>query len=57
MILPRHTHGMSDADAPGDALFQQVNRELVECRRCPRLVEWRERVARAKRAAFRDQEY
>jgi len=28
-----------------------------ECRRCPRLVEWRERVAREKRAAFRDEDY
>ncbi len=27
------------------------------CRRCPRLVEWRERVAVEKRAAFRDQVY
>ena len=31
--------------------------EIVECRRCPRLVEWREQVAREKRAAFRDEEY
>ena len=31
--------------------------EIVECRACPRLVEWRERVAREKRAAFRDEEY
>ena len=31
--------------------------EIHACRRCPRLVEWRERVAREKRAAFRDQEY
>jgi uracil-DNA glycosylase family 4 len=30
---------------------------VVACRRCPRLVEWRERVAREKRAAFRDEEY
>lgn len=30
---------------------------LVECRACPRLVEWRERVAREKRAAFRDETY
>ena len=30
---------------------------LVDCRACPRLVAWRERVAREKRAAFRDQEY
>jgi uracil-DNA glycosylase family 4 len=28
-----------------------------ECRRCPRLVEWREQVAREKRAAFRDETY
>jgi uracil-DNA glycosylase family 4 len=30
---------------------------IVECRRCPRLVEWRERVAREKRASFADEEY
>lgn len=29
----------------------------MACRRCPRLVEWREQVAHEKRAAFRDQEY
>ena len=27
------------------------------CRRCPRLVAWREQVAREKRAAFRDEDY
>ncbi len=31
--------------------------EIVECRRCPRLVAWREQVAREKRAAFRDWDY
>ncbi len=31
--------------------------EVVRCRRCPRLVEWREQVAREKRAAFADEEY
>ena len=31
--------------------------EIVACRACPRLVEWRERVAREKRAAFRDWDY
>jgi uracil-DNA glycosylase len=34
-----------------------LEREVVECRRCPRLVEWREQVAREKRAAFRDWDY
>ncbi|GAA4819412.1 uracil-DNA glycosylase family protein [Actinomycetospora corticicola] len=34
-----------------------LDREISDCRACPRLVEWRERVAREKRAAFRDQTY
>jgi uracil-DNA glycosylase family 4 len=29
----------------------------VGCRRCPRLVEWREEAAREKRASYRDEEY
>jgi uracil-DNA glycosylase family 4 len=31
--------------------------EITNCFACPRLVEWRERVAREKRAAYRDEEY
>jgi uracil-DNA glycosylase len=31
--------------------------EIVACRRCPRLVAWREEVARVKRAAFAGEEY
>src|SRR5437868_14229413 len=34
-----------------------VARQVAECRRCPRLVRWRETVAREKRAAYRDEEY
>jgi uracil-DNA glycosylase family 4 len=30
---------------------------VIACRRCPRLVAWRERVAREKRAAFADWDY
>jgi uracil-DNA glycosylase len=37
--------------------LQRLNRAVVQCRRCPRLVAWRERVASEKRAAFRDQVY
>lgn len=29
----------------------------MACRACPRLVDWREQVARDKRAAYRDEEY
>jgi len=31
--------------------------EVIECRACPRLVEWRERVAVDKRASYRDETY
>jgi len=34
-----------------------LEEEIVSCRLCPRLVAWREEVAREKRAAFRDEEY
>jgi uracil-DNA glycosylase len=34
-----------------------ISGEITRCRACPRLVDWRERVAREKRAAFRDEEY
>jgi uracil-DNA glycosylase family 4 len=34
-----------------------LNREVVACTRCPRLVEYREQVAREKRRAYRDLEY
>jgi uracil-DNA glycosylase len=34
-----------------------VEHKVTRCRKCPRLVEWRERVAREKRAAFRDEDY
>jgi uracil-DNA glycosylase len=34
-----------------------VAEQVIRCRRCPRLVEWRERVAREKRAAFATERY
>jgi uracil-DNA glycosylase len=34
-----------------------LNREVVACRRCPRLVKYREKIAREKRRAYRDWEY
>jgi uracil-DNA glycosylase family 4 len=37
--------------------LEEVQARVVECRRCPRLVEWRERVAREKRASFAGEEY
>jgi uracil-DNA glycosylase family 4 len=39
------------------AVLQVLEEEIVECHRCPRLVEYREKVAREKRRAFREWEY
>ncbi|MBK9927410.1 MAG: uracil-DNA glycosylase [Anaerolineales bacterium] len=37
--------------------LKQLNEEIISCRKCPRLVEWREEVARVKRKAYKDEEY
>jgi uracil-DNA glycosylase family 4 len=37
--------------------LDQLNHEVVSCIRCPRLVAYREQVAREKRRAYRDCEY
>jgi uracil-DNA glycosylase len=34
-----------------------LEEEIVSCRLCPRLVDWREEVAREKRASFQDEVY
>lgn len=40
-----------------DREFLALEETIVACRRCPRLVEWRERVAREKVRRFRNEEY
>ncbi len=35
----------------------ELNQQIITCRRCPRLVEWREKVAREKRRAYMDWTY
>ena len=37
--------------------LRALHREIVACRACPRLVSWRERVAKEKRRAYRDETY
>lgn len=37
--------------------WQQLTHDIVTCHRCPRLVAWREEVARIKRRAYRDWTY
>jgi len=38
-------------------LLDSLNKEIISCRKCPRLVAWREQVAREKRKAYKDEEY
>ncbi|HET6923450.1 MAG TPA: uracil-DNA glycosylase, partial [Anaeromyxobacteraceae bacterium] len=37
--------------------LRAVETQIVRCRACPRLVAWRERVAREKRRAYRGEDY
>jgi uracil-DNA glycosylase family 4 len=39
------------------AWLTELNAEVVTCVRCPRLVEYREKIAREKRRAYRDCQY
>lgn len=48
---------MSDRDRPRRRSLRALDRDVVQCRRCDRLVAWREQVARDKRAAYRDWDY
>ena len=38
-------------------LLDELHKEVIACRKCSRLVEWREEVARTKRKAYIDWEY
>lgn len=37
--------------------WEALNRQVVQCRKCPRLVSWREQVALQKRKAYMDWDY
>src|SRR2546423_1238072 len=52
--MPHACSPISDVSA---SWLHQLNDEVVACTRCPRLVAYRERVAREKRRAYRDCEY
>ncbi|HYL41257.1 MAG TPA: uracil-DNA glycosylase [Candidatus Binatus sp.] len=51
------TSRKSTAPEARRAALDELEAEIVRCFRCPRLVAWRERIAREKVARFRDQPY
>ena len=46
-----------DEDPGRRSAFASLAADIVGCRACPRLVEWREQVALERRAAYRNEEY
>ncbi len=56
MTDPASPSGQAAPPDPAPTLAALAT-EVSACRRCPRLVAWRERVAREKRAAFAAEEY
>jgi uracil-DNA glycosylase len=44
---------MTETNAP----LATLNNQIITCRKCPRLVAWREEVAQTRRRAYKDQEY
>ncbi len=53
--VARSAGGVARLAARAD--LAQVDERVCSCRACPRLVEWRERVAREKRAAYAGETY
>ena len=50
--------GSKSPEVPSQsAAFETLNKKIIACRKCPRLVAWREEVARTKRKAYKDWDY
>ncbi|MDX3581579.1 uracil-DNA glycosylase [Streptomyces europaeiscabiei] len=52
-----HSDSGGGGGGGGGTGLAELDARISGCRACPRLVEWREEVARTKRAAFAGQEY
>ncbi len=55
MAAVEQQHGVLGGRPPTS--LSELAERVVQCRACPRLVEWREEVASTKRAAFAEEEY
>src|SRR5947209_20321289 len=55
VVCPTALHTI--AAVPNASTIAALAEEITRCRRCPRLVEWRERVACEKRPSFAGHEY
>jgi uracil-DNA glycosylase len=61
MLLDTHFKGrLHHIFPPCEAILNalgELNEKIIHCRACPRLVRYREKIAREKRLAYRDWEY
>lgn len=48
---------MTSRAVPQNDSWEQLNQEIITCRKCPRLVAWREEIAETKRRAYMDWDY
>jgi len=48
---------MDNSNTPIVDSWDELEHAIITCRKCPRLVAWREEVARTKRRAYRDADY
>jgi uracil-DNA glycosylase family 4 len=53
----RVTEGHLERNFPESCRLAELTKEVISCRRCPRLVEWRERAAWTRPTRFLGQEY
>ena len=37
--------------------IDELDKEIIKCKKCPRLVAWRQEVAQVKRKSYQDQKY
>ena len=51
------THVIHKTTVMTQTEWEALEAQIVACRRCPRLVAWREEVAKERRKAYRDEEY
>ena len=51
------TQEVADPNLSSPNLLLRIRNQVIDCRRCPRLVEYREEVARKKRKDFQDWDY
>ncbi len=56
-MIPIPDDEVASRPAPQTDAFDQLQAELIGCRRCARLVAWREELAVKKRAAYADHDY